>query len=104
LSFILNTPRSFQEDLAERFRHLRLFRNLKRATIAKMSGVPESSIKRFETSGEISLRSLLQLAHVLNALDEFDSLFCLPEAASLKEIEEREKMMEKVLSRKRGRQ
>ena len=67
-----------------------------------MSGVPEPSIKRFELSGEISLRSMLLLAHVLGAMDEFDLLFALPIARSLDEIEKQEKQRSGP-ARKRGR-
>jgi len=102
LSLNLDTPKDKQDKLAQKFRELRLFRNLRRETLASLSGVPEPSIKRFESTGEISLRSLLSLAHALQAADEFDHLFPLPVARSLDEIEAQEKLRAGSL-RRRGR-
>ena len=102
MSFILLTPRDVQMHLAARFRELRVYRNLKRKTVAEQSGVSEASIKRFEVSGEISLSSLLKVAHVLGGLEEFHELFPLPKARSLEDIEKQEIIAVKS-SRKRGR-
>ena len=99
MSLIL--PSDIQLQLAGKFKNLRLFRELKRETLAQQSGVPHASIKRFERTGEISLKSLLKLAHVLECLDQFESLFKLPIAMSLDEIEKRENRNE--FKRKRGR-
>ena len=104
LSINLVTPKDLQLLIAQRFRDFRVFQNLKRQTLAEMSGVPEPSIKRFELKGEISLRSLLSLAHALGALDQFNELFELPKAASLAEIEERERQKKDKNKKSRGRQ
>ena len=40
-----------------------------------MSNVSYGSIKRFETTGQISLLSLTQIAVVLDAIDEIRNLF-----------------------------
>jgi len=98
----LDTPKEKQGKLARKFRDLRVLRDRKRESLAEMSGVPEPSIKRFELTGEISLRSLLRLAHALGALDQFDSVFDPPVATSLVEIEQREKRTAGT-PRKRGR-
>lgn len=102
MSFIFETPKDKQTKIAMRFRDLRVLKNLKRSTLAERAGVSESAIKRFETSGEISLRSLLMLAHVLDALDDFDLIFIPPAAKSLAEIQRREERL-KPRSKKRGR-
>jgi hypothetical protein len=52
-----------------------------------MSGVPEPSIRRFELQGEISLRSLVQLAFALEVEDQLAILFAKPPAATLDDIE-----------------
>ena len=92
LSLNLTTPQDKQAEIAERFRRLRLMSNLRRESVAEMSGVPAPSIKRFELTGEISLRSLLKLAHVLGALDTVDGLFVVSRSlSSLDEIEAMEK-------------
>ncbi len=43
--------------------------------LAELSGVSYASIRRFEKTGEISLKSLLKIANALDCLEDFDSLF-----------------------------
>lgn len=43
--------------------------------MARRSGVSLGSLQRFEQTGEISLRSLLSLAMVLDCLEDFTHLF-----------------------------
>jgi hypothetical protein len=51
-----------------------------------MSGVSYGSIKRFETSGEISLYSLIRITRALDIIDEIDNLFTQVEYKSIEEI------------------
>jgi transcriptional regulator with XRE-family HTH domain len=48
--------------------------NLTQRELAARSGVTWSSLKRFEREGLIALDSLLNLALVLDCLDDFDKL------------------------------
>ena len=82
----LFTPIEIQQQLAYRFKVLRLTAGYKRSTLAKRAGVSEASLKRFENSGEVSLKTILRLANVLGCLQEFNTLFQPPEAASLAEL------------------
>ncbi len=82
----LLTPLETQRLLSSRLKTLRLIAGYKRTTLAQRTGVSESSLKRFETSGEISLKNLLRLSHGLNKLQEFSSLFEPPEAETLAEL------------------
>ena len=82
----LLTPIETQRLLAERFKTLRLTAGFKRSTMAKRSGVTESSLKRFENTGDISLKNLLLLSHAVDRLQEFGDLFQPPEATSLAEL------------------
>ena len=97
--FSLRTPEQVRSTLAERLRALRLARGWKQATLAERSGVSLASLRRFEESGRVSLESLLDLAFVLNRLDDFDALFQAPRASSLAELEAGEERP----ARKRGR-
>lgn len=83
------TPVEMTLFIAEKCKNLRLFKGYTRKTLSGMSGVPESSIKHFETTGRISFISLLKIAFVLDALPAFESLFELPLAKTLWEIEKR---------------
>ena len=52
---------------------------------AKRSGVSYASLRRFESTGEISFRSLLKIANALNTLSEFNALFCNEIITNLKD-------------------
>lgn len=62
-------------DIAAAARARRLAADLSRKSLAARSGVSEGTIKRFESTGEIALMSLLKLAQALGCLDEFKALF-----------------------------
>ena len=51
-----------------------------------MSGVSYGSIKRFETTGQISLLSLTKLAIALNEVDEIRNLFTDVPYRSIQEV------------------
>jgi len=73
--FSLLSPKDVQDQLAADVKRSRVeVKGWKRDTLAEKSGVPASTIKRFERSGEISLRQLLMLVHALGLLDRFDKL------------------------------
>ena len=71
----LQTPTDIQRELAARVKARRLELNITQAELAERSGVSLGSLRRFETTGEVSLRSFLELALVLGELKEFSTLF-----------------------------
>ena len=75
LSISLKTPQDVRSGLAARAKDRRLALNLSQEGLARRSGVSLGSLKRFERTGQVSLDSLLKLALVLEALDEFESVF-----------------------------
>jgi transcriptional regulator with XRE-family HTH domain len=82
---INKTPTQVQLELAERFKKLRKDKKLSQSELADKSGVSLGSIKRFEYTGQVSLESLLKLAHLFDRLDDFDAVFKINE--DLKKIE-----------------
>ena len=89
MPFIWDNPQEMMEKLSYRFKKKRLSLNLSRKTLSSMSGVSDSVIKRFETTGKISLESLLMLAEMIDALPEFATLFELaPEEVRYNSIDE----------------
>lgn len=80
-------------SIARRAQEARLSQNLSRKTLSKMSGVAESSIKRFEMSGEISIISLLKIAKALGHINQFEETFTQQGVISI----------EQVLAKKRSR-
>ena len=74
MAVYLKTVQEVQAGIAGRFKARRLAMNLTQNELAARSGVTFSSLKRFEREGLIALDSLLNLALVLNCLDDFDKL------------------------------
>jgi transcriptional regulator with XRE-family HTH domain len=87
LAVYLRTVQEVQAGIAGRFKARRLAMNLTQRELAERSGVTWSSLKRFEREGLIALDSLLNLALVLDCLDDFDKLAAerrpIPAAQSL---------------------
>ena len=82
---INKTPSQVQLELAVRFKKLRKYKKLSQSELADKSGVSLGSLKRFEHTGQISLESLLKLAHLFDRLDDFEEIFVVGE--DLKKIE-----------------
>jgi transcriptional regulator with XRE-family HTH domain len=73
-------------SIAKKAQEARLFQNLSRKTLSKMSGVTESSIKRFEMSGEISIISLLKIAKALGHINQFEETFTQQGLVSIEQV------------------
>lgn len=97
-SFSLHAPAEVQTALAQRVRAARITAGLKQETLAQTSGVTLASLRRFERTGEISLKHLVRLLHALRRSDELMSLLPVPPAQSIAELEARASRP----SRKRG--
>jgi len=74
LSINISSPYDVMMKLKDRFKQKRLFLDFTQEGLAKRSGVSLGSIKRFEKSGKISLESLLQVALVLESLEDFNDI------------------------------
>lgn len=83
--FNQKTPGEIDKIIAERIRNIRKRRQLSQKRLSEKSGVSLGSVKRFETSGEISLISLTKIAIALEISDELEGLF---EEAPILSIEE----------------
>ena len=81
---LTKVPSQVQLELASRFREIRRDKKVSQSQLANKSGVSLGSIKRFEQTGQISLESLLKLAHLFDRLSDFDTVFKID--ADLKEI------------------
>lgn len=73
-------PEDLARQLGERARHRRLALNLTRRTLSARSGIPESTIRKFETTGMLGFVSVIQLADALGCMDDFAQVFS-PKAA-----------------------
>ena len=79
------TPFEIERDLAVKYRVLRKQAGLSQDELARRSGVSLGSLKRFENSGKISLKSFLKLLAILDRLDEMENLLQVEE--HMEEIE-----------------
>ena len=75
----LLVPQDVMHMYAKRVRALRIQFGITQKELAQRVGVAEGTIKRFEQTGEIQLRSLLAIALVLGRLDEFADMLKLPD-------------------------
>lgn len=73
--FIWETLEELDQKLAQRVRKIRKRRSITQEKLASISGVSYGSIKRFETTGQISLLSLTKIAIALDLADELRNIF-----------------------------
>lgn len=74
LSFLPKNPQDVMAELRIKFKEKRLAMSYTQKECATRSGVSLGSLKRFESSGQISLESFLKLALVLECLGDFDGV------------------------------
>ena len=86
MSFVWETPEEINLALAKRLSRIRKRRNLSQVQLSEKSNVSYGSIKRFETSGQISQLSLTRLCVALDCVDEIRNLFTQVEYASIEEV------------------
>ena len=73
-------------QIAARVRERRLELDLTQEGMAARSGVKFATYRRFEQTGEISLKGLLQIGFALNVLSDFDALFSHRQYQSLSDV------------------
>lgn len=79
------TEQSVLSGIVERVKERRKELKISQKELSQKSGVSYASIRRFESTGEISFNSLLKIASVLNALADFNILFGNEIVSDLKE-------------------
>ena len=85
--FLEATPDEINKEIAVRVRTVRKRRKISQVKLSEKSGVSLGSVKRFESTGEISLLSLTKIAIALNVEQELNQLFSNVPYLSLEEIE-----------------
>ena len=94
----ISTPNEIAKQIAARVKARRLELNLTQEGIAARAGIKFATYRRFEQTGEISLKGLLlQIGFALNALSDFDALFAQKQYQSLDDV-----LNEQNVTRKRG--
>jgi hypothetical protein len=62
-------------EMALRVRYIRKYKHLTQLDLSSESGVPYASIRKFETTGQISFLGLLKIAHALEEFPSFEKVF-----------------------------
>ncbi len=97
IAFNLLNPSDVAAQIAARVKARRLELNLTQEGLSARAGVKFATYRRFEQTGEMSLRGLLQVGFALNALSDFDVLFAQKQYMSLDDV-----LNEQYVTRKRG--
>lgn len=97
LAFDVVSPSEVALQIAARVKTRRLELNLTQEGMASRAGLKFATYRRFEQTGEISLKGLLQIGFALNVLSEFDVLFAQKQYQSLDDV-----LNEQSVTRKRG--
>ena len=97
LTLIDCNTQSVAMQVASRVKARRLEMNLTQEGIALRAGMKLPTYRRFERTGEISFRGLLQIGFALNALQDFALLFAQRQYQTLDEV-----LAEQQPKRKRG--
>lgn len=97
MAFDVVTPADVAVQIAARVKARRLELDLTQEGLSARAGLKFATYRRFEQTGEISLKGLLQIGFALNALSDFDALFAQKQYQSLDDV-----LNEQRVTRKRG--
>ena len=86
-NFTLDNSDDIMMQVAENFRKRRVEKNITRQRIAELSGVPLSTVARFEQKGLIAFESLIKLAMALGYTAEIRDLFSAPKFDTMEELD-----------------
>lgn len=85
-TYVWETAEEMDMQLARRVSRVRRRRGVSQERLSEMSGVSFGSVKRFETTGRISLLSLTKIAVALDCADEIRRLFDAVPYAGIEEV------------------
>ena len=84
--YVWETCEELDKKIADRVRLIRKRRAISQEKLSKISNVSLGSIKRFETTGQISLLSLTKIAVALNIADDLRNIFTEIPYNSIEEV------------------
>lgn len=83
---ILETPYEMAIGVAERYRNIRKAKKITLKEVTERSGVPYSTIRRFESKGEISFLAFVKIVSAIGEDDAITGLFSDHVPASIEEV------------------
>jgi transcriptional regulator with XRE-family HTH domain len=84
--FLWETSEEINLDLAKRVKNIRKRKRITQNELSELTGVSYGSIKLFERSGNISLRSLTKIAVELGCAEEIKALFTQTAYKNIQEV------------------
>ena len=84
--YVWETCEELDKKIADRVKLIRKRRAISQEKLSKISNVSLGSIKRFETTGQISLLSLTKIAVALNIADDLRNIFTEIPYNSIEEV------------------
>ena len=82
----LETPYEMAAHAAERLRNIRKRKRITIKALSQKSGVPYSTIRRFESTGEISFLSLVKIVSAMDEDRQIQELFTESVPTSIEEV------------------
>lgn len=101
-TIISKSPNVIMRDIASRVKDRRLERNLTQKAFAKRAGVGYDAYRKFETTGEITLRNLVLCAIVLDMTEDFLELFSGKSVQSIGELLEKKETKKRLRGSRNG--
>ncbi len=86
-NFTLDNADDIAQQVAESFRKRRVEKNITRQRISELSGVPLSTVARFEQKGLIAFESLIKLAMALGYAQDVRNLFDTSKFDTMEELD-----------------
>ena len=83
---VLKSPNEIALDVAKRFRKVRKTKGITIKELSERSGVPYSTIRRFESTGELSFVALAKLSVAMNEDGQIEALFADYRPSSIEEV------------------
>ena len=83
---ILRTPNEMAVDAAERFRSMRKAKKITIKELSRRSGVPYSTVRRFESTGEVSFVALVKMTSAMDEDRQIADLFSNRVPSSIEEV------------------
>lgn len=86
MDFLWDTPTDITKRLAEKLKSIRKRKRITQKQLAARSNVSYASLRKFETTGQISLESFVKLTMELGVASELNNLFTQPVYSSIEEV------------------
>ncbi len=86
MDYLWDMPSDVTKRLASRIKNIRKRKKLTQKQLAGRSNVSYATLRKFESTGQISLESFVKLAMELGVVNEINELFTRPVYNSIEEV------------------